>query len=79
MTKTCPSCNAEIAEVSTRGSTWVPFLAAVGMSAAALLVYNGVRKAKSPKKTVENALATCSRAASALDRRLGDFQVRIAS
>jgi hypothetical protein len=79
MAKTCPSCNAEIAEESKKTSTWAPILAAVGVSAAAYLVYHGVKKVKSPEHKVESALARCARAAQDLDRRIDDSPIKIAS
>ena len=79
MAKTCPSCNADIADESKKTSAWAPILAAVGVSAAAYFVYHGVKKVKSPEHKVESALARCARAASKLDRRIDEVPIQIAS
>jgi hypothetical protein len=79
MAKTCPSCQAALNESAKRPSAWVPILTAVGVSAAALIVYQQVKRSQSDEKRVESALARCARAATALDRRIGESHIQLAS
>jgi len=79
MSKLCPTCHASLNEESKKTSAWVPLLTAVGVSAAALIVYKQVKRATSPEKRVEDALSTCSRAVRALECRIGPDEVRLAS
>ena len=71
MSKTCPACAMEASESSRKSPTWVPLITAVGVSAAAFLVFRQVRKARKTFR-LDDVLDNCSRAASDLDRRISD-------
>jgi len=77
MAKICPTCNLEQPASTKRHSAWVPIAAAVGLSAAAFLVYRQIRRTRGPNLDV--VIDHCARAASALERRLGDGLISIAS
>lgn len=78
MAHTCPNCHNEVPSNRGKSSTWVPLLTAVGVSAAAFLVYRKVRRV-SAGNGIDNILESCSRAARDLDRRLGEYPISLAS
>lgn len=71
MPNNCPSCAMKDSETSRKAPTWIPFVTAVGVSAAALFVFHQVRKSQGGV-SVDRVLNTCTRAASDLERRLND-------
>ena len=78
MAKTCPSCKAELSDSEKKTSAWVPILAAVGVSAAALYVLRKVRKGSKEIHVDKDLLAECTRAAKALDNRINEDPIRLA-
>lgn len=78
MAKTCPSCNKELNDSEKKASAWLPILTAVGVSAAAIYVLRKVRKSAPEAHVDKNLLEECTRAARALDSRIGEETIRLA-
>lgn len=77
MARICPTCQADLGAGARHRSPWLPIVTALGVSAAAYFVYRHVAKGRD--RSMEAILDHCARAASALDRRLGDSVISIAS
>ncbi len=77
MARVCPTCSVAIVESPKKSHVWVPIVTALGLSAAALLVYRQIRKSQTGG--LDTILDHCARAAAKLDHRLDDGILPLAS